>query len=221
LRISYGFGVFDQLRARDTYNSPLSEFKKRTTDALDLLRSVNETEPTPEAQATDFVHRLDERHQELKDGLLNAVTLGAAEAPATLVKAYNLAVQYRVAAGPISTNAVFATSAGDQDRRKETRKCFNCGKAGHLKRDCRQPRKQREPEMESETANLAFSDSGVIMTTGAKRVIWRAYSSGPGRMELGSLWASVQVPLWCILRAWVVQWRSIFGAFVPSAPPSS
>jgi hypothetical protein len=45
----------------------LSEFKERTTDALDLLRSVNETETSPEAQATDFIHRLDDRHQELKD----------------------------------------------------------------------------------------------------------------------------------------------------------
>jgi hypothetical protein len=33
------------------------------TDYLSHIRSLTEMEPSQEAQATDFIHRLDERHQ--------------------------------------------------------------------------------------------------------------------------------------------------------------
>lgn len=117
MQSTHGVGVFDQLRARDTYNSlrqgsteSLSQFKRQTTEAIDVMRSVNETAPSDAAQATDFIHRLDDRHQDLKDGLLNAVTLGTAKAPDTLVEAHNLAVQYRVPMGQSPstiTNPIF------------------------------------------------------------------------------------------------------------------
>ena len=148
-------------------------------DAIDLMRSVNETVPLDAAQATDFIHRLDDRHQEL-NRLLNAVTLGTAKAPDILVEAYNLAVQYRVPMGQspstitnhifmanhhVSRNrtpAVTSTQMNDTSRPKKGKRYYNCGKPGHINRDCRMPPKQKQ-----EVVNLAFRDGDVVFVTGS------------------------------------------------------
>ena len=38
-------------------------------------------------------------------------------------------------------------NAMDVDRRRETRRCYNCGKTGHLAARCSKPRKERREEV--------------------------------------------------------------------------
>jgi hypothetical protein len=54
------------LRVRKLYNSikqfkneSLANFKLRTTNALKVLEAVQETEPSAQAQAMDFISRVD------------------------------------------------------------------------------------------------------------------------------------------------------------------
>ena len=80
-----------------------------------------------------------------------------------------LSVQYRVpsifmANHHVSVNrttAVTSTHMNDTSRPMKGKQCYNCGKPGHIKRDCRMSPKQKQ-----EVVNLAFGDGDVIFVTG-------------------------------------------------------
>ena len=94
----------DKLRARKLYNSlkqfkneSLASFKSRTTNALKVLTAVQEVEPSPQAQAMDFVSRLDtSKFADLQKTLENNVILGTGTYPRTLNEAYTIAQNIKV-----------------------------------------------------------------------------------------------------------------------------
>jgi hypothetical protein len=97
--------VKDQQRARENYasirqyrNEAVARYKERFDHAIDQLRAVHETLPTPQAQSMDFISHLDpNRFSQLKAMLENNAILGIGTYPATLTEAFQLASNFKVA----------------------------------------------------------------------------------------------------------------------------
>ena len=80
-------------------------------------------------------------------------------------------------------------------KRKETRRCYNCGKVGHLKVDCKKPRKNKDEEgvvmlatSEEHVDTVVYFDSAATDYT--SRICGICGTSGLARRR-GCLWAGV------------------------------
>jgi hypothetical protein len=149
----------DKLRARNLYaklyqskNEPLVKFKERTLNALKVLKAVNETVPSDQAVAMDFISRLDNsKFADLKKTLENNVILNTGKYPKTLNEAYTIANNIKVIASSsgglkiaeVAEQNVFLTSAARLRETHENRNKTNQSKNKTSKRA--NQRKKREP----------------------------------------------------------------------------
>jgi hypothetical protein len=83
---------------------------------------------------TMFLNGLPEEYGTMRDSLFSNITL---ERGLILSRLQQKESQMR---------ARTSEETGESANRTEQRKCFNCGKPGHLARDCKAPKKEKEPE---------------------------------------------------------------------------
>ena len=247
-----GLPEVDKRRARLHYNNlrqyekeTLPEFKERFDFALKTLETTGETLPSQEAQAADFIGKLDtRRYQQLSLDLENAQVLAIASGstassyPKTLTAAYNLACNYKVIRRTGDRSHVSAaqvpafatrqprnrggpqqpprsrgdgaqhggkamdtvpdneskTSGGTDPRaeddpddtssrppknKKSHIKCYNCGKLGHYKNQCKEEKRVKQetpaffcgiPVHDPVQAFAGISDHANFTSLGAQQI---------------------------------------------------
>ena len=74
------------------------DVKERIDVALNAMRALNSADvPSPEAQAADYISKLDGRFAEMKSSLQNNVRSGIGSYPSTMLEAYTLANSWKSA----------------------------------------------------------------------------------------------------------------------------